>query len=224
MNRKKAQKLTLLFICIFLNFNLISQNPIDDENSNYLSLKGGYFYDIDNNSRKGLNLLNLGYRIHNHDRAQSFEFEYVVFNTISDSIRNPNTYQLISGFERNQITVEFIYSYGILFSKNVHEFSFGPTVSLLVRLDKLSPYSTNYFPTLNTTIAMGIGLNANYFLNVYKKLDLSLSSRFTLLDIGEIRQRIENPVLPENLQQSSAIHIDFSRNEYHIAIGLRYKL
>jgi len=224
MKPNVSQKIIFIYLLIQCFGSLNAQNSTFKNNAKYAQIRMGYVVDKELPTFKGFNLFNVGYRFHNDNIVQNFEFEYIPFSSTQTIIDSNFPNEIVGGLKIDYKTYEFIYMYGYLLSKSRHELSAGPTVSLRFVDYIQEPFNENSFPISNLCVCSGIGLNLGYAVKITKRMDFSLSSRITLFDIGYASQYIENPVLPESLRRRSNFSVEVIRKTYHLSFGLRFLL
>jgi len=209
----KNLNIIIVFIFIFLlNFSLYAQQS-NYSPDNYAQIKFGYLIDgISNSNYKGFNAVNLGWSRHENKRIQNFEIELIRYKS------------QLELYTRERKSIEAIYSYSIILSKNKNGFYVGPVASIIATEIEIEPLTSSSFPIATSCFCSGLGLNSGFNWRLNDKLILGLSSRLTVFEFGLIGQHIENPVLPEELRTMSALHFDIIRKQYQLMLDIKFRI
>ena len=131
---------------------------------------------------------------------------------------------MLFGFERQRKSIELIYNHSLSLSKDIGGFYIGPSGSIIINSNISTPVFSGAFPNKVVCFCLGVGLNSGYNWALNENLVLGISTRFTLLDIGMVRDEVQNPILTLNQRSSTEFEADLIRKQYQLMIAVKIKI
>jgi len=196
----------------------------------FLNVQGGLLVDKPFDlTYTGFNLVNLGYSKIKNNTQRSLQLELLGYNisqltTRIDTFMNVVIEEPISGSGTKRRSIELLYNYSFGLTDIMNGFFIGPSGSLVYNYIEKIPVTTAQFPVSQPCLCLGMGMNIGYNASINKNLMLSISSRFTLLDIGWEWKRVRNPSITVQDQRISKFQADLIRNQFQLNIGLNFKI
>lgn len=227
LSNNQSMRYFLFFFCLLFTTQLFGQRKKRVKPKKFFHVQSAFL--IDNSFElqyRGFNFLNLGFSKVKNNTQRSLSLELIAFEVIkSTTLVRRNITEPLSGSKGRRLSAELVYNYSFALNEKITDgFFAGPSASFGYNALKTTPITTAQFPTSNNCLCLGLGMNTGYNWSLNKKTMLTISTRITLIDIGYLRTRVQNPAWTVRQQRSSGLKTDFIRGQFPLMVGMNFKL
>ncbi|MBI5917225.1 MAG: hypothetical protein HY842_17780 [Bacteroidetes bacterium] len=187
----------------------------------FLSFQGALLYDKDpRNNYLGVGLYKIGWSRQIKNTLSGIDIEFIKYK--SDFQRNPS---LRTNIMKKRTSFELYYYKSYLIFGDINNGLFtGPSASIMLTKTKYDPGAYSKNKKDESCQCFGIGGNMGYIHKLNRTIQLLISTRFTLMDVGIFQTQGYYSLQSYKSQYKREFNIEFLRSQFQFMAGFSFKL